>query len=96
MNSALTDGFGSVAGGADPDAAAAGGGAPSFGRDAPVAMPGFGFLATGGGGDLGFLNSAECFFAGSFCSALPSSSARGGNAVVCFLMPKLVLQKTGM
>ena len=83
MNSALTDGFGSVAGRADPEAAAAAAGAaPSFDREAPVVTPGFGFLATGGGGDLGFLNSAEGFFTSdSFSSALLSSSTRARNAV---------------
>lgn len=69
---ALTDGFGSVAGGAAPFA-----GAASLGRDAS-ADPGFCFLATVGGGDFGFLNSAagssEGFLADSFWSPFASSS----------------------
>ena len=64
MNSALTDGFGSVAGGADPFTEAV----AALGRGASSAR-GFCFLATVGGGDFGFLASAaasrEGFLPGS-------------------------------
>ena len=71
MNLALTDGFGSVAGGADPFTDV------TLGRGASSAR-GLCFLAIVGGGDFGFLASAaasrEGFLPGSVWSPFASSS----------------------